>query len=365
MKHGLYILSKDDVGKFESDWLNGKQLDLVTTSYTPGFHSVHGITWEPGVYGSAHRRSLTETFGDTGRTMIIAYEMAGEDQGNYAPPANGDFDDEYRGFAADLVSVGLEDAIIAPNAEFNLSWSKRYPSDPQNYRDAFARMVREMQSVSGANFSFVFAPASNRISIADRAWPVDSPYWPSGETPPSVAPSFYDDAPNYPDDITTLSTTELDAERERAWTDHHKPMLDMWLDFATQRGARMSLREWGVATNEWSNPAGGDNPLFVERVLQYAADNDFLFEAYWNAYSETGGTHRIYPDSGKLTEAGTAWREYVVNDGSTTVSEPTHTVGGYAQPQAGALDWHVPLNENFAAIEADIKYLQEQIEQLK
>lgn len=37
----------------------------------------------------------------------------------------------------------------------------------------------------------------------------------------------------------------------------------------------------------------------------------------------------------------------------------------FHQPSEGSTDWHVPMNENFAAIEEDIKDLARRIENLE
>jgi hypothetical protein len=55
--------------------------------------------------------------------------------------------------------------------------------------------------------------------------------------------------------------------------------------------------------------------------------------------------------------------EYVATQ--TDTSTPAAEYGGYSQPQAGTLDWHIPMNENFAAIEEDIKDLARRIENLE
>jgi hypothetical protein len=184
MKHGIYLTSKDQVERFENDWFDGQQIDLITTTYTAGMFDAVGITWEPGAGAQNTKQSLQETFGGTDRRMVIAYEFAGDSRGDYAAPARGDYNDRYRSFAKELVSLGMGDTIITPNHEFNLSWSSKYPDDPQNYADGYARLVSVMQSVDGADFTFCYAPARNRQGIAPEAWPVDSQYWPDDEPAP-------------------------------------------------------------------------------------------------------------------------------------------------------------------------------------
>ncbi|MDS0222706.1 hypothetical protein NDI54_15275 [Haloarcula sp. S1AR25-5A] len=383
MKHGAYILSESRVKQFEEEWLDGEKIDLITTTFTEGFHDFVGITWEPGAGTDTKAKSLQRTFGQTDRQMIIAYEFAGENRGNYGPPARGDFDGKYRKFARSLVDLGMGDSLIAPNHEFNLDWgSKSAMDEPENYRDGYARCVREMQSVDGANFTFCYAPARNRLGVAPEAWPVQSKYWPSGESPPVVMPSFYDAGQTYPDDLSSISQSELEKLRDEIWQNKHKPLLDMWNDFATARNTTLGFREWGVGNDAYYNPAGGDNPEFIHRMFDYMRNNNVEFQGYWNAESAGGGSHRIWPESEtNLIDSGNAWQNEVLvdigsetetstetptDDGSNTEdsSQPTN-LGNYTLPAQGSLDWHIPLNENFASIEEDIKSLNERLEQLE
>ena len=376
MKHGIYLTSQNQVERFESDWFGGQQIDLITTTYTAGMFDAVGITWEPGAGAQNTKQSLQETFGETNRRMVIAYEFAGDSRGDYAAPAQGDYNGRYRSFAQELVSLGMGDTIIAPNHEFNLSWSSKYPNDPQNYADGYARLVSVMQSVDGADFTFCYAPARNRQGIAPEAWPMDSQYWPDGEPAPIVAPSFYDGAngiyPDDPDDVT-------DEQRERAWTEKHKPQLEMWLDFAKSRGASMGFHEWGLASGAWVNNGGTDNPMFINRFFDWIESHDVVFQTYWNG-SIDNPKHTIWPeDKSLLPEGGQRWRDRVgatlgtddttdtTDDTTDTTDDTTDTndLGGYNRPTQGQLDWHVPLNQNFSDIEEDIKALDERLKKLE
>jgi hypothetical protein len=270
----------------------------------------------------------------------------------------------------------LGDSLIAPNHEFNLEWgSKSAYDEPKNYAKGYARLVREMMSVSGANFEFCYAPARNRLGVAPEAWPVNTGEWPSDIEPPTVTPTFYDAGRTYPDDLSSLTQEELDQRRDQIWQEKHKPLLDMWRDFATARGASLGFREWGVGDDAYYNPAGGDNAEFINRMFDYMRNNDVRFQAYWNAESAGGGSHRIWPENETTLDAsGQAWKTQVLldvdgTDGSdsepTPTPTPTPTLGGYVRPEAGTLNWHEPLNQNFADIEADIKSLDERLKKLE
>lgn len=381
MKHGIYIISESQVEQFENDWLGGSNIDIITTTYTSGHHDVEYITWEPGVTGQEKRDSLERTFGDTSRQLMTIYHFAGNESGDYSSAANGSLDAKYREFGSQLVSLGMEDTIIVGSHEFNLGWSNRYPNDPANYASGFARMVREMMSVNGANFNFVYAPGGNRLGVTEEAWPVDAPEWNSDLPTPIVAPTLYDTSPDYPDDIENMSQSEQEQMWESVWTGWHIDILEMWKSFADRVGADIAFREWGVATPDFRNASGGDNPYFIKKMFDYMSKQGFLFQTYWNEETWGAGTggHTIYPTSdSRLLAAGTAWKEEVLSnmstenetdstddtsdaDGSTIDNE----IGGYVKPAAGTLDWHEPLNQNFQDIESDMQHLLERLKRLE
>jgi hypothetical protein len=332
MEHGIYLISESEVEDFENDWLGGGNIGIITTTYTAGEHDVEYITWEPGVYGQEKRDSLQRTFGDTSRRLMTIYHFAGNESGDYSTAANGGLDSQYRKFASQLISLGMEDTIIVGSHEFNLNWSNRYPNNPDNYASGFARMVREMMSVNGANFNFVYAPGGNRLGVTEEAWPVDAPEWSSDLPTPIVAPTIYDTSPNYPADITNLSDSQRQEEYQRIWNEWHIQILDMWRSFAEDVGAPMGLREWGCATPDFRHNSGGDNPYFIQKMFGYMETHGFDFQTYWNAETAGAGEggHTIYPPSqSRLEDAGQEWRDQI----STTNTDPPS--GTPKEPEGG------------------------------
>ena len=377
MNHGAYLLSKSRVEQIEDDWFDGNRIDLVSTTYTPGFYDVTGITWEPGANSSEKRESLRQTFGGTDRRLMTIYHFGGDESGDYSTAANGGHDGKYREFARELVGLGLEDTLIVPSHEFNLSWG-RYPNDPANYASGMARLVREMMSVDGANFEFVYAPGGNSLGVTEECWPVRADEWESSLPMPYVAPTIYDTSPNYPETLPTGS--ELEQLRRDVWNDWHTDKLSMWASFADSVGAQLAFREWGCATEDYRNSSGGDNAYFVRKMFEWFDANNVAFQTYWNAWTAGGGTggHRIWPeDQTPLNDTGQAFRDEVSvdlgGDGSSSTSntdeetdnDSSETLGGYNQPSSGTLNWHVPLNENFADIEDDIRSLDQRLRDLE
>lgn len=354
MQQGMYFTSSDELLAFEDGWLGGQEIDIVVTTYSASFHSVEGITWENGV------QDLGDKFGsNTSRTLAPIYWM-GDSEGDYASVVAGDHDADFRQFAQDLVGLGCTDAFIRINPEFNLSWaSSRYPDDPQNYADAFARCVGEMMSIDGANFRFMFSPAQNNLGVAPESWPLNSSTWPSGRQPPIVAPSFYDDWGGY--DVSNV-TDEL---RQQSWPEHHAENIGKWVDFANQRNADFGAPEWGVALEEWRHPAGGDNPWFIENVFQLLDNANAVFQNYWNGPNHVVFTSDQFPRAKEQLKTDMNQRLESDGGGDDGGDDSTEEYGGYTTPTRGTQDWHEDLNQNFDDIEADIKDLARRVKELE
>lgn len=369
-QHGMYVTSRGELESLESDWFGGDQIDFVTTTFSAQFESVEGITWSDENQNDG--QSLGDTFGShTDRTLNTVYFM-GPGESEYEGVVNGDYDDEFRQFASDLIGLNISDAYIRINPEFNLNWSPRYPSSGQVYADAFARCVREMMAVDGAEFSFLFSPAGNRYGVASDAWPVDSEYWPGGVEAPLVGPSKYDAWGQYPDSEDDISFEELEQLRMESWAVEHREEVQQWVDYVNDYGASgLCFPEWGVGGMEsWSNPGGGDNPYFIDEMRSFMEDNGVVFQTYWNG---SGHGHQVYPPdmNPRSAEAMEEWMaaDITGSDGSGTDdgtdSGGDSEYGGYNQPEAGTVNWHKPLNENFGDVEADIKDLAQRVSELE
>jgi hypothetical protein len=365
MKQGILAYGEQDVKEIES-WI-GTQVDLITTTWTEGQWGTSAISWNT----DPKNESLQRVFGNTDRQLITVLEFAGKEgnNGDYSRAASGYYDDKYRQTAKELIDLGMGDTILRLSPEHNQSWGPRHPDNPEDYARGFARCVREMNSVSGANFTYCFAPSRNKLGVAPETWPTQVSEWPADADVPHVQPTFYDTSGVYPDDVANVT----DAQRVDAWEDNKK-RLQKWLDFAAERNAPLSAAEWGLANNNHHPPSGGDNPYFIDKAINWMEANGFVFQAYWNEYG-----HYVHPRSRGGMESGSdKFRDMVSarlstsssDDGTSestndTTNDTTSQYGGYQTPAEGTLDWHVPVNENFEAIEADIKDLAARLDSLE
>lgn len=87
--------------------------------------------------------------------------------------------------------------------------------------------------------------------------------------------------------------------------------------------------------------------------------------------TNTAGGSALSPDVASLSDVGPRSSSTTSDSGGTTATptpRPTDTsttYGGYNTPAAGTTDWHVPLNENFENIEADVLDLAARLDALE
>ena len=72
--------------------------------------------------------------------------------------------------------------------------------------------------------------------------------------------------------------------------------LNYWLSFAKDHGKKLSVPEWGIASNvnvAWDGHVGGDDPSYIKDMYDFFAANsaDIAFESYFNS---TEGGNSIY-----------------------------------------------------------------------
>lgn len=340
MQHGILLLSKSDIERFESAQLGGWEIDIVQTTWgddrSPYWDGTAPLWFGRSGTGSdlqQKKNSLRETFGETGRRWCPMYRIS-EGRSNYRPAVNGDLDEEWRQFAVDLVDMNMQDTILRPNPEFNLPWG-RYPSDENGeplpreeagrvYADAFARCVKTMQSVPGADFTFLYNPAGRREGIMEDAWPLNSSFWPEGEDLPVVTPSAKAQRKGdyTPDEFSAMSRRKKASAARDMWENYQKPEYEMWQNFADSVGADIGNVEYGVLDAE--APLGiGDNKWYVDLSMEYMRENGWVFQAWWNTESggDQPGGSRIWPSArSSLPWSRDTWIKNVLYDVANAAS---------------------------------------------
>jgi len=236
---------------------------------------------------------LQSVFAD--RHPVITFSMF-PDGAELEQVAAGEFAEKYRRLARELVDNGLSDAHLRFGAEFNGNWSPGTAvSRPELFVEAWKQVVRPMRSVSGAAFTFVWAPDIwKRQLAAPKAYPGD-------EWVDEVGLTFYDKGDCYPypeqcDDGCRRRHRECTWERLLEGRDANFG-LNFWADFAREHGKTLVFPEYGVMARNWSTPGGGDNPQFFRNFDSWMTENEDVV-GWHNTWSWTSGPSYVGPARG-------------------------------------------------------------------
>jgi len=232
----------------------------------------------------------------------VAMVMQG-DGGSLRAGAAGAYDGYFHSMARKLIAGGQPGAWLRLGFEFNGSWFPwRAAGDPAAFATYYKRIVDVMRAVPGAHFKYVWNPTIGAEEFpAERAWPgrayVDAIGIDLYDA--SWAPGTY----RIPVGSTAAQTR---ARQDTAWQ-HYKTMdhgLDWWVRYAAARHKPLALPEWGLVPT--SHNGGGDDPMFIQRVHDWASQHSLAFESYFNAVGDLGD-HRLL--SGHYPQAAKRYRQ--------------------------------------------------------
>lgn len=243
-----------------SIWL-GRQPDLVLDFFSAdSWKSMLGdANWTVKCWTRAHVK------------VVFSVPMLPNHNGTLADGAAGLFDDKFRKLAKLLVANGYGDSVIRLGWEFNGGW---YPwaakRDPRDWVKYWQRIVTTMREVDGAAFHFDWCSAQGYQQL-----PATDVY-PGDEYVDIIGSDLYNQS--WKPGVTTP---------EQRWHELlTQPYGLNWLhDFAEKHNKPISLPEWGTGTRP-DGHGGGDDAFFITHVMQWIADNNVLYQAYWDYHAK-------------------------------------------------------------------------------
>lgn len=222
-------------------------------------------------------------------TVIFSVPMLPRGGATLAEGAAGKFDDQFKKLATLLVDNGYGSAVIRLGWEFNGGW---YPwaakQDPQNWVKYWQRIVTVMRAVPGAAFKFDWCSAQGYQQIpADQVYPGDA----------------YVDIIGR--DTYNQSWNPATQTPEQRWAELLNESYGLnWLrDFATKRGKRISIPEWGTGTRP-DGHGGGDDANFISQMAAWMEQHNVIYHNYWD-YPASDYDAQI--STGKQPEAAKAF----------------------------------------------------------
>ncbi|MFD8752669.1 glycoside hydrolase family 26 protein [Kitasatospora sp. NPDC059577] len=253
---GAFVGSWDtyipQIGRY-AQWLGDANLQVGHT-YLAG-NGWSDIEGDPVVLGLWSQWRLAEP----SRMLVLGVPMLvpneahvsdGEVAKLLAQGSRGDFDGHFLKLARRLVALGGPDTVLTLGWEMNgTTYTHRCKPDPSAWKAYWRRIVGVMRSVPGQRFRFDFAPNRGLDAIPwTRCYPGD-------------------------DVVDIIGMDSYDQPAGGTFDDYvREPYgLQDQVEFAARRGKPVSYPEWGLFRN-------GDNPEFVQRMVEWVRTHDTAYQ---------------------------------------------------------------------------------------
>ncbi|MBV2151358.1 glycoside hydrolase family 26 protein [Kitasatospora sp. SUK 42] len=253
---GAFVGSWDQyipqIGQY-AQWLGDANMQVGHT-YLAG-NDWSDVEGDPLVLGMWSQWRLV----DPSRMLVLGVPMLVPNEGNVPDAevaklldqgARGDFDGHFLRLARRLVASGGADTVLTLGWEMNgVTYTHRCKPDPTAWKAYWRRIVGAMRSVPGQRFRFDFAPSRGLDAIPwTRCYPGD-------------------------DVVDIIGMDNYDQPAGSTFDDYvREPYgLQDQVEFAAKRGKPVSYPEWGLFRN-------GDNPEFVQRMVDWMRTHDTAYQ---------------------------------------------------------------------------------------
>jgi hypothetical protein len=236
--------------------------------------------------------------------VVYSVAIIPETGGTLQQGASGAYNPHFRRLAESLVRHGQATAVLRLGWEFNGDWTRwSARRDPAAFAAYWRQIVQTMRSVPGAGFEFDWCVSHGRAGIAEAAYPGNAYV-------DYVGMDAYDTWWSEADrtDVARRWQSMLEQPGGLHW---HR-------DFARAHGKPMTYPEWGL----WNRPdghGGGDNPFYVEKMVDWIAQNDVAYHMYFEV-DAPDGAHRLL--TGKFPRGAATFRSLFAQPSGPTTSPP-------------------------------------------
>ena len=241
-----------------SQWLGGAPIQVGHT-YLPG-NSWDDIEGSPTLLGAWAVWKAEQPQ----RLLVIGTPMLPDNEGGVPDDqvqqllregADGQNDAHFTTLAQRLVALGLPDAVLTLGWEMNgTTYTSRCGPDPAAWKAYWRRIVTAMRAVRGQHLRFEFAPTRGTDA---HPWP---DCYPGDDVTDVIGMDSYDMAADDPD-----VTADFDSYI------HEPNGLLAQVRFAKQHRKPVSYPEWGMYNR-------GDDPVYVQRMLEWMGTHDTLYQ---------------------------------------------------------------------------------------
>lgn len=222
---------------------------------------------------------LMQPWGDwvkkqAGRKLVLGVPMLqNENYGQFNVGTRGDFDNYFRMLAQELVDNGLGSSIIRLGYEANCDtigpWQAT--NNPEGYKQLFRRQVAVLRSAPGSNFKIDWTVCNG----LQNGKPLNSfaSFYPGDDVVDIIGIDIYD-----------VKWQDSRATPQQRW-DHivSRPMgVNQLINFAQGHKKPISVPEWGLYKPGDSFAGGGDNPFFIEKMVELMNATKPVYQSYFN-----------------------------------------------------------------------------------
>ena len=207
------------------------------------------------------------------RQLVLQVDLIPQSLSNVSNPlgweqscAAGNFNNYATELGQNLVAAGLQNTVIRLGAEMNGAWEADFvgnTTQEQNlWATCFANEVTGLRQATGENFLIDWNPNAFNQNIPYAN------FYPGNAYVNILGLDQYD--------VSGLSSGPVTFAQLVTEPDG----LNTFEAFAAAQGKPMSFPEWGLSTSP-----GGDDPQYIDGIGSTVANNDFAFEAYFDAGS--------------------------------------------------------------------------------
>jgi hypothetical protein len=200
----------------------------------------------------------------------------------------------YADVAQRLVEAGQGAAIIRLAHEFDGPVSRWYAGiDVEKFRQAW-RVVHDIFEAASTSFTFDY-----NFMRYNATSPIIAEAYPGDSYVDIIGMDIYDQGWDGAGGVPAGRQAGW-SDPEQVWEEYHLPNLRAHLEFARLHGKPMSFPEWGLGGGggNQGGRAGGDDPLFIERMYDWMLEVDrngpgLAYHAYFQGNPMHDGPHEL------------------------------------------------------------------------
>jgi len=209
--------------------------------------------------------------------LVVSVPLLPDSGADLATGAKGNYNHYFETLAGLLVHHGFRDATIRLGWEFN---ARAYPwavrtnggangaGGPADFVEYWRHVVAAMRAVPDSRFTFDWS-----VNNGSSLFPPEQAY-PGDDVVDVVGIDAYDHV------WGPYGAQVTDPARRWESISSGPNNLNWWADFARSHGKLIGLSEWGLIRG---GHGFGDNPYYIQHMLDWAAANRVVYAIYFNA----------------------------------------------------------------------------------